>query len=476
MTEEDAAYLAAYRNAVAAPVIPAPPVPPPPPRTVADELRDEAITLRDALDAARARGADKEEIRLLQMAYDTRWLEYLDAVNNPKRAQKSAAAKVPPVPLLAPMPSMLCAADIQVQVIEWLWKYWLALGKLHIIAGGKSDGKSTLMLSLGTVVTRGGTWPDGTLCKTPGYLVIWSGEDGVADTIVPRLKLMGADMRRVFILEGAKKPDGTYMPFDPTSDIARLDTALATLKHGPIFLVIDPIVSVVAAGKAGAMHQNNEVRAALAPLVKLAGDHNAVAIGVTHFTKGTKGANPLERVTGSLAFAALARVVLTTVKKPDDSERVLMRAGSNIGPSSGGFTYEMVIEPLEGHTNKDGEPVEYSRVVWGEAREGSARDVIAEVEGDDAADDGALDKSGECLEAMRKILSGEDGLCAEQPSAQVKFQLGLAGYSEKVIRTAKKRLKVTHRRDKASPPVSWWKLPPNSLTVGPPMIPLPPKD
>ena len=373
----------------------------------------------------------------------------------------------PPVPNAAPdeltLPTLVCAEAIKVEVIEWLWQYWLALSKFHILAGGKSDGKSTLLLNFGATVTRGEKWPDGTQCKKPGYFVVWSGEDGIADTIVPRLKLMKADMSRVFFLEGAKNHDGSYQPFDPSTDIARLDKQIGALSGGPVLVMIDPVISVVRDD----MHKANNVREALAPLVRLAADHKCVAVGITHFTKGTKGTNPLERVLGSQAFAALARVVMVTAKDDENARRVLMRAGSNIGPSTGGFAYNIAVEPLPDTLNAAGEPVDYARIVWGEAIDGNAREILGEIEGANESESDDT-KSGECAEALRKILSGPDGAGVELPSVSVKAELREAGYSEKVIKTAKKRLRVAHRRDgtvAGSP--SYWKLAPGAISVAP---------
>lgn len=70
------------------------------------------------------------------------------------------------------------------EIIEWLMHGWLAVGKLILLAGSPGTGKTTLAMCFAAVVTRGGSWPDGTTCA-PGDVVIWSGEDGIADTLIP---------------------------------------------------------------------------------------------------------------------------------------------------------------------------------------------------------------------------------------------------------------------------------------------------
>jgi hypothetical protein len=73
-------------------------------------------------------------------------------------------------------------------------------------------------------------------------------------------------------------------------------------------------------------------------------------LGITHLTKGTAGKDPTERVTGSLAFGAVARIVMLAARKQADEDggppRIFTRSKSNIGPSGGGFGYDIVASPL----------------------------------------------------------------------------------------------------------------------------------
>ena len=197
---------------------------------------------------------------------------------------------------------------IRPQPISWLWPGWLAKGKLHILGGAPGTGKTTITLSLAAIVTRGGTWPDGSQCLTPGRVVIWSGEDDPADTLVPRLMAAGADLSLVDFV-GDVQQDGRARSFDPARDIEPLRDAIKR-SGGASLLNVDPVVSAVA----GDSHKNSETRRALQPLVDVAGELGAALIGVTHFSKGTSGREPLERITGSLAFGALARIVMVTAK------------------------------------------------------------------------------------------------------------------------------------------------------------------
>lgn len=112
---------------------------------------------------------------------------------------------------------LVCGSSLTPQPIAWLWEYWLALGKLHVLAGAPGQGKTTIALSMLAVVTVGGLWPDGTSCA-PGNVLMWSGEDDPADTLLPRLIAMGADRDRVFFVK-ATRIDGELVPFDPARDL-----------------------------------------------------------------------------------------------------------------------------------------------------------------------------------------------------------------------------------------------------------------
>lgn len=264
--------------------------------------------------------------------------------------------------------NLLRGDSIKPEPITWLWDGWLACGKLALLAGAPGTGKTTIAGSMAATVTRGGEWPDGSKAAS-GRVVIWSGEDDAADTLIPRLMADKAALDRVHFVGDATGPDGPR-PFDPARDVPSLVTRLKSLGDVRL-IVVDPIVSAVA----GDSHKNAEVRRGLQPLVDLAGEIGACLVGITHFTKGTAGRDTTERVTGSLAFAALARTVMATACDTVTGDSLITRSKSNIGPTGGGFRYA-----LEQVTLDNG--IRASRVHWGEALEGSARELIQEAEGE----------------------------------------------------------------------------------------------
>lgn len=337
-----------------------------------------------------------------------------------------------------------CAADLEPSPVRWLWQYWLALGKLHILAGAPGQGKTTLALGMAATVTIGGRWPDSTGCAQ-GNVLIWSGEDDPADTLLPRLLAAGADRAKCYFIEGARR-DGEVVPFDPARDLGQLLAAIDKI-GGIKLLVIDPVVSAVA----GDSHKNTEVRRALQPLVDLATACDCAVLGITHFAKGGQGTDPTQRVVGSVAFSAVARVVMVAAKVKADGEaknaRILARTKSNIGPDGGGFHYFLEqAEPPPG--------IHASHVVWGNAVEGTARELLTDPEEPDDAEAESSAKD-EAAEFLRELL--KDG---SAPSKHVEAEAKAAGISWITVRRASDALGVKKRRMNGT----WYWFKPNLLT------------
>lgn len=263
--------------------------------------------------------------------------------------------------------SVLQGSEIQAQPITWLWDGYLPLGKLTLLAGAGGTGKSTIAFSLAGTITNAGMWPDGSRCNVAGNVLIWSSEDDPADTIKPRLMAVGADDRRYGIINGVIE-QSIRCPFDAARDMDGLRQTITQI-GGVSLLVIDPIVSVVT----GDLHKANDVRRSLQAIVDFAADMNCAVLGITHFAKNSAGKNSAERVIGSQAFAALARMVLVAAKEEESNRRVFTRAKSNNSVDVGGFSYSIEALTLD-------QGIIATRVVWGEALEGSSRSILNAVE------------------------------------------------------------------------------------------------
>jgi DNA polymerase III delta prime subunit len=324
--------------------------------------------------------------------------------------------------------TVIRASNLKPEPIRWLWPGWLAQGKLHVLAGSPGTGKTTLAIALAASVTSGGCWPDGSNAVT-GNVLVWSGEDDPRDTLLPRLLAAGGDPEKTFFVSAVRSGEDERS-FDPASDVDLLDAKIRQIGNVKL-LIVDPIVNAVA----GDSHKNGEVRRALAPLVELAQRHDIAVLGISHFSKGTGGREPLERVTGSLAFGALARIVLVAAKgkADDDGEtpmRLFARAKSNIGPDGGGFEYLIEYGPLPGH-----EGIETSWVKWAGSIEGSARELLASIEPEDG--DGAHGLLADAKAFLRDFLGD-----ARRPVKDIQKAGIAAGHSWATVKRAKAQLRV----------------------------------
>ena len=156
-------------------------------------------------------------------------------------------------------PEIVMASTLTRKEVSWLWPGRIPLGKLTLLVGDPGLGKSLLTLDLASVVSAGLTWPDGSAGVTPSGVVLLSAEDGLEDTIVPRLDAAGANRERIGILKGVRW-------YDPDTNIAfieafedKLDTTRIKFRvidshiNDPVFareLVID-LLSLEKTGRSG---------------------------------------------------------------------------------------------------------------------------------------------------------------------------------------------------------------------------------
>src|SRR5262249_20357670 len=95
-----------------------------------------------------------------------------------------------------------CLDNLEEQPIDWLWPGRLPAAKLTLIDGDPSQGKSLLTLDLASRLTTARPFPDGFAPPQPSSVVLVGSEDGIRDTVLPRLRAAGADLRRVHVFAG----------------------------------------------------------------------------------------------------------------------------------------------------------------------------------------------------------------------------------------------------------------------------------
>ncbi|WP_066730906.1 AAA family ATPase [Cupriavidus sp. D384] len=330
-------------------------------------------------------------------------------------------------------------SDMTMKPIEWLWPGWLPKGKLILLAGQPGAGKTTITLSLAAALTRGTMWPDGSEIQRAGHVAMWTSEDDAEDTVVPRLSRMGANLNHFHHIYGARRPDGRTDIFDPATDIPLLAEALAAAPYHVDMLIIDPIVSAVA----GDAHKANDVRRHLEPLIQFGASYGCAIVGITHFAKRSQGTLPTERVLGSQAFVAAARMVLLAAYDEKSRSGALMRAKSNITRAIGGIAY----------STQEGEAapgIDATYIEWGAYQPDMAVEMLADLESTDEG--GALSEAVAFLHALL-----EDG---PQSQRYIKAQAHEAGHSWRTIERAKHKLKVQAERVQDGTKAVWkWALP-----------------
>lgn len=268
-------------------------------------------------------------------------------------------------------------SDVEAEDVRWLWNPYIPRRKITMLEGDPGVGKTWVALTVAAVVSQGWPWPEGGATRLPGDVLYLSAEDGIADTLKPRLMAAGADPKRVHALTGHMRVDPETGEEVEEGGVTLADVDVigdALDRFQPSLVVIDPIQGYL--GAKTDMHRANEVRPLMSLLARWAEQYDMAVLILRHLAKSpaTRG---LYRGLGSIDFAAAARSVLLAGEDPETHERAVVHMKSSLaaaGPSLGftidasGFLWSGVSEATAGSLLRP-EAVEHERSARDEARE-----------------------------------------------------------------------------------------------------------
>lgn len=218
--------------------------------------------------------------------------------------------------------------EIEVTDTRWLWYPYIPYGKITIIQGDPGEGKTTLVLHLAASLTRGEMI--GREDKQEPVTVIYqTAEDGLEDTIKPRLIAANADCSKVIVIDEREQcvsmTDG------------RLEEAIQQTEAK--LVTLDPIQAYL--GAAVDMHRANEVRPIMSHLACIAEKYGCAIVLIGHMNKSS-GQKASYRGLGSIDFAAAARSVLIVARDKENPQvRVMIHAKSSLAPEGKPVAFEL---------------------------------------------------------------------------------------------------------------------------------------
>ena len=222
---------------------------------------------------------------------------------------------------------------IQETEVTWLWYPYIPYGKITIIQGDPGEGKTTLVLHLAAALTRGRQIGSDEV-RDPVTVIYQTAEDGLADTVKPRLLAADADCSRVLVIDESEKC------VSMTDD--RLENAIQ--QTNARLVILDPIQAYLGADVD--MHRANEIRPVMKHLGDLAEKYGCAIVLIGHMNKAV-GVKASYRGLGSIDFAASARSVLIVARdRNNPTTRVVVQVKSSLAPEGKPIAFEL--DPEQG--------------------------------------------------------------------------------------------------------------------------------
>jgi RecA-family ATPase len=341
----------------------------------------------------------------------------------------------------APVPGVL-ASEVKPEKVRWLWTGYLALGKITIFEGDPDEGKSTVALDLIARITRGSEMPDGRAGMPASGAVVVSLEDGIADTIVPRLMAANAELSRVRLIQTIKGPDGIERTPTLPVDLLAIEAAIKAVHAKTV--VSDPLVATLA-GETNSF-RDQDMRRVLAPVAATAERTGVAVLVIRHLNKGNNP-NPKYRGGGSIGILGAARADYLFGANPDDERsKIMANVKMNLAEKPPAMKYRLQAEQV----TFEGAIIETVRVTWEGTSQHTAKSILAEAETE---------------EDCNALMGAENFLTeflGDRPkgSKKVKLEAKAAGISERTLFRAKDLLAVKAKHCGFAKDGKWeWELP-----------------
>lgn len=219
--------------------------------------------------------------------------------------------------------------EIQSKEVDWLWYPYIPFGKITIVQGDPGEGKTTLALRIASTLSKGENLPFDDTKRNPEVVIYQTAEDGLDDTIKPRLEESNADCTMIKIIDESETPLNMMD--------SRIERAIN--ETNAKLVILDPIQAYV--GSKINMNNANEVRCVMSRIGKIAEKYNCAILLVGHMNKGS-GAKSSYRGLGSIDFQASARSVLIVGRVKDNPEvRVVVQVKSSLAPEGESIAFEL---------------------------------------------------------------------------------------------------------------------------------------
>ncbi|MBR2671447.1 MAG: AAA family ATPase [Mogibacterium sp.] len=316
---------------------------------------------------------------------------------------------------------LLSFDDINAEEIHWLWYPYIPLGKVTILQGDPGCGKTMVALDLAARLSSGTPLPFTSEPLEPLNVIYQTAEDGLGDTIKPRLETAGADCSKIMLINDNIAP--------VTFSDERLEKAVK--ESNAKFMILDPLSAFI--GNDVNLNHAIDVRKAFRPLYEMA-DRTKCAVLIISHTNKMRGISSLHRTNGSIDVAAAVRSILAVGKRRDEkTERILVQVKNNLAQIGPSLIYELT-----------------DHIDWTEQSNISADDLFAEF----VQPTGRRTKKDIAKEELIELLMEKD-----QPQRYIKAHFDKMGIGFRTVQEAQNELGIkTYRQHNQS----FWSFPPTT--------------